>query len=245
MWKVLFQSVRGPAHENSGQPCQDRCRVRLRGADSLLVCACADGAGSAPLSHLGAELTCRDIIRLVFDDFREGLTLQTVERDTVVSWYQRLQPLLQTEATRYEVPLSSLATTLLLAVVGTDRAVFGQVGDGAIVADGQIVFWPQIGEYINTTNFITQEDVGQQVLFERCERRVDELALFTDGIQNMALRFAERQVHQPFFQPMFQRLRAAKPGENLALALRRFLDSAPVRERSEDDKTLILATRML
>ena len=28
MWKLLFQSVRGSAHERSGQPCQDSCLAK-------------------------------------------------------------------------------------------------------------------------------------------------------------------------------------------------------------------------
>jgi hypothetical protein len=63
MWKLLFQSVQGTAHERAGQPCQDSCLARLRrsGQGPVLILACADGAGSASHADLGARLACRGI----------------------------------------------------------------------------------------------------------------------------------------------------------------------------------------
>jgi hypothetical protein len=43
---------------------------------------------------------------------------------------------------------------------------------------------------------------------------------------------------------MFRKLRDAAPGEGLARALRSFLQSPAVNQRSDDDKTLVLATRV-
>jgi hypothetical protein len=106
------------------------------------------------------------------------------------------------------------------------------------------VFWPQSGEYANTTNFLTDPEWAEHLAFAQRPVRVEELALLTDGLQTLALSFAGRTVHAPFFRPMFQRLRAAAPGEGLARALRQFLDSEPVNARTDDDKTLILATRV-
>ena len=72
-----------------------------------------------------------------------------------------------------------------------------------------------------------------------------ELALFTDGLQALALHFVSREVHAPFFEPMFERLRQEPPGDapGLEAELRAFLDSAEVNRRTDDDKTLVLATR--
>jgi hypothetical protein len=137
---------------------------------------------------------------------------------------------------------------LLFAIVGETVAAFAQVGDGVIVIrDGdkyQPVFWPQSGEYVNTTNFVTDEAIAETLAFSLRSGPVEELALLTDGLQALALNFAERSVHQPFFQPMFQKMRQAPPGQRLTSALRRFLDSPAVNQRSDDDKTLLLATRM-
>ena len=103
------------------------------------------------------------------------------------------------------------------------------------------VFWPQVGEYANTTWFVTSADF-EQMLQVRGEA-VDEVALFTDGLQMMALHFATRSVHRPFFEPLFAALRGAAQPEDLVVPLRAFLDSPAVNERTDDDKTLVLAVR--
>jgi Protein phosphatase 2C len=250
MWKLLFQSVQGAAHERSGQPCQDSCRVRLRptGGGPVLVLACADGAGSAPLADVGARLACRVITRFALEEVRSGTAVADLDRDTVLRWYHGLRTEMEAEADRRKGTLHDLACTLLLAVVGETAAAFAQVGDGAIVTaegdDYRTVFWPQTGEYANTTNFVTAPAFADSLEFERRPARVDELALMTDGLQMMALNYAGRTVHRPFFLPMFEKLRAAAAGEGLPRALRRFLASPAVGLRSDDDKTLLLATRV-
>ena len=250
MWKLLFQSVAGPSHERAGPPCQDSCLVRLaqtrRGP--VLVLACADGAGSAAHAEAGARLACREAVRLVLAGLRDGLPVAEVGRDTALAWYDQLRQQLQAEAERRGLEVPELACTLLLAVVGPDAAAFAQVGDGAIVLragdDYETAFWPQNGEYANSTNFVTDPAFAGNLAFERRPGPVDELALFTDGLQMLALNFADRTVHGPFFVPMFRKLRAASAGEGLARALRNFLKSPALSQRSDDDKTLILATRV-
>jgi hypothetical protein len=250
MWKLLFQSVRGAAHEAGGQPCQDSCLARLRRGDAgaVLVLAASDGAGSAPLAHVGAAAACAGVVGLVLADLAEGLAVAAVDRDTAVSWLVRLRRLLRDRADQHGASPDDLACTLLLAVVGEGASAFAQVGDGAIVVRGaddvyRPVFWPQSGEYANTTNFVTGEGAADLLDFRADAVPTDELALLTDGVQGLALTYADRAAHQPFFRPLFARLRSARTGEGLALALRRFLGSPPVCARSDDDKTLVLATR--
>lgn len=249
-WKLLFQSVRGTGHVRAGQPCQDACLARLAPSCTgpTLLLACADGAGSAAHSATGARLACRQLLRFIQADLADNLPVEWIDRDTVLSWYLRVRRVLEEEAARLEVAVGQLATTLLVALLGENAAVFGQVGDGVIVTrdgdDYAAVFWPQSGEYINTTNFVTDADLEANVAFDSRSERVEEAALLSDGLQGLALHYASRRTHQPFFAPLFARLRNARPGEGLALALRRFLDGEAVNARTDDDKTLILATRM-
>jgi hypothetical protein len=128
--------------------------------------------------------------------------------------------------------------------------VFFQIGDGAIVyqaEDGRYVpaLWPQSGEYANCTWFLTDRDASTRVQAARA-RGVHEVALFTDGLQGLALHFVSRAAHGPFFAPMFARLRGMRPTRPRGLAgeLRAFLDSPAVNQRTDDDKTLVLATRL-
>jgi hypothetical protein len=74
---------------------------------------------------------------------------------------------------------------------------------------------------------------------------VDEVSLLTDGLQMLALCLGDKRVHSPFFLPMFRALRATDSTSALQKPFRDFLSSPRVNDRTDDDKTLILATRRL
>ncbi|MFN8515473.1 MAG: protein phosphatase 2C domain-containing protein [Chloroflexia bacterium] len=130
---------------------------------------------------------------------------------------------------RVEVAGASRATmpgvSPLAAVVGDDAASYCQIGDGAIVvaapdeSDGyRWVFWPQHGEYENETVFATDLDAPRLIAVEQAGQAVDEVALFSDGLQRLALHYEGRTAHAPFFLPMFAPVRAADPGRADALS---------------------------
>jgi hypothetical protein len=134
-----------------------------------------------------------------------------------------------------------------VAVIGPLSAAFSQIGDGAIVIDGpdgyEFVFWPDSGEYANTTRFLADVGHAEHIRCYCITRSIQDLAVLTDGLQMLALNYAETRVHDPFFKPMFEVLRSAPSGETLKAALDAFLDSERVNQRTDDDKTLLLATR--
>ena len=69
--------------------------------------------------------------------------------------------------------------------------------------------------------------------------------MFSDGLQRLALVYQSQTVHEPFFEPMFAELRNAdlQTCNSLSDQLARFLDSPKINERTDDDKTLVLASR--
>ena len=75
---------------------------------------------------------------------------------------------------------------------------------------------------------------------------VAEAALFTDGLERLALNFAEKKAFTPFFASMFQAMTPQSPGRNKRLSqeLRTFLNSTVVTQRTDDDKTLIMARQV-
>ena len=73
-----------------------------------------------------------------------------------------------------------------------------------------------------------------------------EIALLSDGIEPLVLHYASRTVHGPFFDCMFGPVRRSQAiGEDLALSqdLEGYLSSPAILERTDDDKTLVLAMR--
>jgi hypothetical protein len=106
------------------------------------------------------------------------------------------------------------------------------------------VFWPENGEYQNTTFFLSDSAFDAHVQSSVVSEQVAEIAMFTDGLQMLALNYATKEAHGPFFVPMFRELRA-RESTDLIVPMRQFLDSKAVNDRTDDDKTLILATRVV
>jgi hypothetical protein len=136
------------------------------------------------------------------------------------------------------------------AVVTRSAALAFQIGDGALVfrERGALfpVFWPESGEYANMTHFVTDEEAFIRLQAKVCPPP-EEVAVLTDGLQRLALVYATREVHAPFFEPMFKVLRGTGSLEDcdpLNGFLEVFLEGGAVNDRTDDDKTLVLATKL-
>lgn len=215
--------------------------------DQTLVVACSDGAGSASHSHIGSQRACDSIVQSVTEYLTAGAKISAISREIAMAWYGEAQAKIYAEAKQLEVAPRELACTMLLAIIGAEDAIFSQVGDGAIVVHPpdsfRAVFWPQSGEYANTTNFITGATLADDLDFEQHSGRIESIAVFTDGLERLILRFQDRAVHAPFLTQLFSQLRNSTDSELLFGRLRTFLESGAVNERTDDDKTLILASR--
>jgi hypothetical protein len=252
-WRFVAASVTGLSHEAAGEPCADACAVRVMrsGGEGLLVAVAADGAGTSSRGSEGARLACASVLE---EAARRAASLDCAPgvptRAEVVAWVEAARQRVVEAAEREGLPLRDFSSTLLVAVVGESSALFFQIGDGAIVyRDGAGAYvpalWPQSGEYANCTFFLTDEDATDRVETATAAR-AHEVALLTDGLQGLALRLKAREAHGPFFEPMFARLREEHEQEPPSLRdeLRSFLASAAVNARTDDDKTLVLATRL-
>ena len=260
-WQVIGASVAGSAHTRAGRPGEDAHAWRR--SAGLLVLAVADGAGSAARAAEGA--TCAVTVAVDAADH----ALADMAPTTVAGWQALLSQAALVARTALEalVPpptvapaagalldpalaaaptLRDFATTLLLAVVTAEGVAALQIGDGALVISDSagaltVVTHPNHGEYLNETLFLTGDDplAGAQFAI----RQVADLravALLTDGLQALALTLADNTPHAPFFAPLFAHA-AQAAGD--AAQLTAFLDSARVAERTDDDKTLLLAVR--
>src|SRR5262245_49248018 len=107
-WRLLFGSVAGSSHERRGDPCQDYCHaVVVAGADGpVVVAACADGAGSAPRSEVGARRACLAFVRLAAEAVRSRPTDEAIAEAMVRTWYEQARRELGLEACLNAVPLS-------------------------------------------------------------------------------------------------------------------------------------------
>ncbi len=250
VWRHIAQSVPGRSHSVAGTPCQDNHRVRLLGEGSAaaLVACVADGAGSAECSQIGSELACESIMASAEAHYAARGRFNDVGVNDVLQWCEAARQAIDARAQLDQRELRDYATTLCVALLACDAAVLFQIGDGAIVlrhgtALG-VVFWPQSGEYVNTTNFLTSSDFREQIQIELSREEFSEAAVLTDGLERLALRFDTFTPHAPFFDPLFKALRESVDLGRLAGDLGQLLQSDFVRNKNDDDKSLVLASRV-
>jgi Protein phosphatase 2C len=255
MWRYGYSSVAGTFHSNSLLPSQDACSASVifdSAGNEVLVAAVSDGAGSAIFGRMGSMIACQYFIDDVKRYFAQGRDSAQLADGFIEDWIDVYQQIISIKSRENGSTLQDYACTLLAAVVEGNRAAFFQIGDGAIVASqrGQedqysCICWPQRGEYANSTNFLTDCDVAEKIYRESKSVTVDEIALFTDGIQNLVLDYRTRSPHAPFFSPLFNWLRPRSSGysQELADSLAAYLNSEKINSRTDDDKTLVMATR--
>jgi Protein phosphatase 2C len=249
-WRYISRSVQGESHVADGTPCQDSSRVRAfdgKGAGTLVACI-ADGAGSVRHSGVGSLLVCNAVVESVDAFLEADGKITNLEPNDAIKWCDLARSRIEEEASIRDVRPAEFATTIGVAILSPEGSCFFQIGDGAIVIRSGgvsgVVFWPESGEYVNTTTFITSKEYRDRLQFYVTKRSYEEVALFTDGIERIALRFDSQTPHPPFFEPLFQALGTLEDWQSLGDNLEQFLKSESVRKRSDDDKTLILATRI-
>jgi hypothetical protein len=249
VWRHIAQSLQGSSHRADGTCCQDSHGVRVfgDGEQSTLVACVADGAGSAKFSHIGSSLACETILENATRHFVQFGGFGNFAHEDALRWCEEARGRIDGAAVARDYAVRDLATTLSAVIAAPNYSAFFQIGDGGIILRSSgvygVVFWPQSGEYANSTNFLTSDDYRDKLEFLTIPARCSELALLTDGLERLALRFIQQTPHAPFFEPLFKALRSAADLAELNEGLRSFLGSDSVQQRSDDDKTLILASR--
>lgn len=246
MWRFAVGLTTGVSHLKRGDPCQDRALATLIG-DTLIV-AVADGAGSAEFGGEGAEAAVSGAVAHLTRCVGSGCDW-AVEIAVAAS---AARTAVEAEAEREGQALRRYASTLLLAVADSASGAALQLGDGVIVvrrSDDEAwtwVTWPQKGEYANTTRFLTEPDVETVWEIAALAPDVIEFALMSDGLEALALNFAERAAHDSFFEGLLAPLRKSPvqgQDQRLSTTLTEFLASPRVADRADDDLSLVIASR--
>lgn len=253
-WRFAHASVVGAAHLAQNTICQDRfvCRTMKKGDDEILIAAVADGAGSTSNGHLGAELACTLFAEQI-ETFLAGgnVSIKALNADFGRRWIEYFQAKIRETSRADEQTIREYASTFLGAVVGTREAAFFQVGDGGIVVSesgsaGSYGFAvePSDALYVNMTDFLTDETAADHLKFKLFEKSIEDLILFSDGIFPVAVNYQTDQPHEPFLMPMIAPLKNGNGNlSNLNEKLENFLASPKINEKTDDDKTIILASR--
>lgn len=251
-WKIIGQSVIGSSHVQNGKGCEDAVHYQVIHSDyhgEVLLGFASDGAGSAKFASEAASLAVQNSIAVI-----EALLREQTEFDEIslLTLAETIYDLLETQAKKRNAPINEFSCTLLGAILFQNKSCFLQIGDGAIVRnDGNgyfnYIWWPDNGEYQNSTSFLIDDKNLKRLKIKILEEQVTEVAIFTDGLQLLALVNESESVHQPFFTSLFKPLRLATNQDHLSILnnkLIEYLSCTVINNRTDDDKTLLLASKL-
>jgi hypothetical protein len=249
LWRVVGASVAGTLHQKLDLPCQDAHAWRIL-PHGLIAISLADGAGTVNRAADGATRAADCAVEVLAESLSQGLPqdaagLEDLVMEAFLQARQSLVALAEAEA----LPLNAFATTLTCVAAAADWLAVGQVGDGVVVVgerDGDLVLAaePQRGEYVNETCFLTMETSLDQMEVRVENRPVDHLIIMSDGLSRLALNLPVYKPHRPFFDPLLAFAAQTHDSALAAQQLAAFLTSDRVCERTDDDKTLVLAVRI-
>ena len=185
MWSALQCAIQGRSHLTSGTPCQDKT-FHIHKNETEII-ALADGAGSAKMSHFGAELVTQKICELLSEQFdnyyneNDGVTVKRVIMSFLINELEKLSNSIGCET-------KELASTLLVAAIHDDKYIIIHIGDGVIgyIKDNvlKIASHPNNGEFVNTTVFVTSADALASMKLIKGELNgITGFSLMSDGTE--------------------------------------------------------------
>jgi len=252
-WRYAKAAVTGTSHAAQGRGCEDFAAARLIGTvrgNVMAACIC-DGAGSSSQAAIGARVAAEAFLTIAGDRLREtGGIIDETDLGDFLSFAALAVTL---RAFTEKQPVRDYATTLVAGLVADTWSAFVQIGDGAIVVPSvggrwELVFEPQRGTYANETWFLTEEDARRRAHVSLRAYGAAEVSLFSDGLERLLIREAAGSpVADAFFNEMLPAVRESRAaGEDLVLAnaLAAYLSSEAINARTDDDKSLILASRL-
>jgi hypothetical protein len=101
---------------------------------------------------------------------------------------------------------------------------------------------PPMDESLDLTTFLTSQNAMDSMQICLWEGNPAQLAMFSDGLQMLALQMPEGIAHAPFFAPLFKFISEAQDLDVAHQELEGFLRSPRVCDRTDDDLTLLLAS---
>jgi len=247
-WRIAGASTIGSSHRATGLPCQDsNWSMACRTADGrpVLFAFAADGAGTASQGGAGAEMAMEATAEFLYTS-PDGIPDEGAEA-LLVECAGYVADRIRGGATAAGLAPRDFACTWLGVLATETVATVVQIGDGGVVLDMgrglEMPVKPMNGEYANQTYFITDDDALERVQTANLPGRAERVAVFTDGIQRIAVDLATNLPHEPFFRGFFDVLSRAVVSDEDRLhdALLGFLGGQAVEQRTDDDKTLVLA----
>ena len=242
-WRGVGASICGTRHVTGGIPCQDAHYWQV-GTGDVLVAAVADGAGSADLAEVGAEIAAKSAVEAFCASGKVSGDDKGI-RSSLSDALKVAQKAVQTEAAMRQVELRQLATTLILVVATSELVGAAQVGDGiAVIQDRDAniigVTTPDSGEHVNETTFLNSRRDLKHAQFAVWRGALTHVAILSDGLQRLALKMPSGVPHNPFFTPLFNFVSNTPEATQAQEQLELFMGSPRITDNTTDDLTLVL-----
>lgn len=129
MWNVIQCAAQGRSHIKSDIPCQDKTYSAFD--NDTQVIALADGAGSAKLSHYGAET----VTKFICSELTEKFDTYFSDNDGASVKQQLIEGMLKSlskTANQLECEIKELASTLLFVAIKNNQFIIAHIGDGVV-----------------------------------------------------------------------------------------------------------------
>jgi len=203
--QIIGASIRGKKHAHFGEWRDDSFSITYLGPWAILTVA--DGAGSAPLSRVGANLAAKKIASLLKKQlikFEINFT-KDLEHDEMaesisslfVNAFAKTIDSVQKESDKLGCPISHMATTLLsvlyIPIGGEDLFIWANVGDCVFAVfptsvTCEVLCDEDHGTSGGETRFITssgiKDSLKQRVHYKKFKNHVHSFALMTDGVSD-------------------------------------------------------------
>ena len=251
-------SVAGTRHIQGHIPCEDAWACEI--LPGHLIIAAADGLSSAERGGDGAKIVVTSCVRAAAGAIRSGcenpshgaditetgaFDIPAIIRSAVRGGRKALVLQAETEG----IPLSSYATTVMIAILSPQGVCCGHIGDGvcvrALSGEVSLLSKPGNAEYANETPVLTGTDWEKQLRIS--SGAADAVLLATDGCQGALMQREEGALipYSPFVVPLVRSLeRFFREGRDCNGEISDLLSSPRMRALSSDDMTLAVGLRL-
>jgi len=196
MWNVIQCAAQGRSHIKSDIPCQDKTYSAFD--NDTQVIALADGAGSAKLSHYGAET----VTKFICSELTEKFDTYFSDNDGASVKQQLIEGMLKSlskTANQLECETKELASTLLFVAIKNNQFIIAHIGDGVVGYlendEIKIASQPENGEFVNTTVFTTSKDaIMTMKLIKGSLGEIQGFVLMSDGTETSLYSKKERKL---------------------------------------------------
>ncbi len=242
-WAYAWSTAKGAVH-TADEECQDFAICAT--SNGVLIAVLADGAGSTKGGGIGARAACMSFVRLATSHSNKDHAIDS-------HCFLEIFGLVVNDVRRLSNDLncnhSDLASTLVGVICEPDATHISQIGDGAAVVrrgeDWTIPVWPAETEFVNTTHFVTSANALDSVQIQVGLPPIDELVMFSDGLQHLVLDAKSKEPHLQFFHSVSERFNPDSSGEDKEMGawLSNLLRSPGVVNRTDDDTSILVARR--